>query len=228
MQAAHDAAAKLMEKIRGKLMSGVDPELMAETVQVAYLYTNAGIKTFKGYVEAIVENFGDTFAREFAPYIESGWRALHTRAVNGITDPAGKVEDVLTEISNEIDTGSTRDAGGTPGARNEDMEAGETEVGGVDDSGRATDAGDGGSGGLAGDGGRTNGEGAGASGSTERGDADVRLPSGPGGNYRIGADERVGSGAGRGFSAKARFAENVSAIRLLKKLETEGRKATAE
>jgi N12 class adenine-specific DNA methylase/adenine-specific DNA methylase len=111
MQAAHDAAAKLMEKIRSKLMSGVDPALMAETVQVAYLYTKAGIKTFKGYVEAIVENFDESFAREFAPYIESGWRALHTRAVNGITDPAGKVVDILTEVSDE----TTQSEPGTEG-----------------------------------------------------------------------------------------------------------------
>ena len=104
MQAAHDAAAKLMEKIRSKLMSGVDPELMAETVQVAYLYTKAGIKTFKGYVEAIVENFGDAFAREFAPYMESGWRALNTRGI--VNDEAGKVADVLME---ETDVDTTRD-----------------------------------------------------------------------------------------------------------------------
>jgi N12 class adenine-specific DNA methylase/adenine-specific DNA methylase len=109
MQAAHDAAAKLMEKIRSKLMSGVDPELMAETVQVAYLYTKAGIKTFKGYVEAVVESFGESFAREFAPYMESGWRALHTRSV--VSDPAGKVDDFLTEVSDE----TTQSEPGTEG-----------------------------------------------------------------------------------------------------------------
>ena len=174
---------------------------MAKTVKVAYLYTKAGVKTFKGYVEAIVENFGDSFAREFAPYMESGWRAMHTRGV--VSNPAGKVEDSLTEISNEIDTGSTRDGGGTTGTRTEDLAAGETEVGGVTDTGRAPNAGDGGGRGLAGDAGRTKVEGTKPSTGTERGDEDVRIPAGPGGNYRIGADERVGGGAGRGFSAKS-------------------------
>lgn len=226
LQVAHDAAAKLMEKIRSKLMSGVDPELMAETVQVAYLYTKAGIKTFKGYVEAVVESFGDSFAREFAPYMESGWRALYTR--NVVTDPAGKVNDYLTEVSDERDTGPTRDVDGASGARTEALEASEAEASGIANTERPPDAGDGGSGGLAGDGGRSEVTGDESPGGTERSDEDVRLPAGPGGNYRIGADERVGGGAGRGFSAKARFTENVKAIRLLKTLEKEGRKATAE
>ena len=95
MQAAHDAAQALMDKIRGKLMSGVDPEISAEVVRVAYLYTKAGVKTFKGYVEAILENFGDTFAREFAPYMQDGWTALNIRGL--VSDPTGKVDDYLAK-----------------------------------------------------------------------------------------------------------------------------------
>jgi len=139
-----------------------------------------------------------------------------------------KIADTLTESSDEIDTGPTRDARGSTEPRTEDLEESQTEANGVTDTTTTPAADDGGSGGLAGDGGRTKGKGAKSSGSAERGDENVRLPAGPGGNYRIGADERVGSGAGRGFSAKARFTENVNAIRLLKQLEKEGRKATAE
>ena len=92
-ESAKAAAAALMAKHRNKLTSGVDPELMAETVQVALMYVKAGVKTFKGYVEAILEDFGDSFAREFAPYMEAGWKALNTRDV--VKDPAGKVVDLL-------------------------------------------------------------------------------------------------------------------------------------
>jgi hypothetical protein len=104
MQAAHDAAQALMDKIRGKLMSGVDPEISAEVVRVAYLYTKAGVKTFKGYVEAIVEKFGDAFAKEFAPYMQDGWTALNIRGF--VQDPAGRVEDYLAK--------ETKDDYGTP------------------------------------------------------------------------------------------------------------------
>lgn len=99
MQAAHDAAAALMEKIRGKLMSGIDPEISAEVVRVAYLYAKAGVKTFKGYVKVIVENFGDAFAREFAPYMQDGWTALNIRGL--VSDPTGKVEDYLAKEAKE-------------------------------------------------------------------------------------------------------------------------------
>ena len=95
MQAAHDAAQALMDKIRGKLMSGVDPEISAEVVRVAYLYTKAGVKTFKGYVEAVVEQFGEAFAREFAPYMQDGWTALNIRGL--VSDPTGKVDDYLAK-----------------------------------------------------------------------------------------------------------------------------------
>jgi hypothetical protein len=93
LDAAHDATQALMDKIRGKLMSGIDPEISAEVVRVAYLYTKAGVKTFKGYVEAIVENFGDAFAREFSQYMQDGWEALNIRGF--VQDPAGNVEDYL-------------------------------------------------------------------------------------------------------------------------------------
>ena len=228
MQAALDAAADLLKDVRKsvKLLSVFDPELGAKTIRVAYMFTKAGVKTFKGYVEAIVEHFGEAVARELAPYMESGWRALNARGI--VDDPAGKVEDYLTEVSDEIDTGSTRDGDGTAGARNEDLEESQTEAGGVNDTSGTPEANDGSGGELAGDGGRTKGEGTESSGGSERGDEDVRLDSGPGGNYRIGQDERVGSGAGRGFSPKTRFTENVRAIRLLKTLEKEGRKATRD
>ena len=93
---ANDALAKLMDKHRGKLTSGVDPELMADTIKVALLYVDAGVTTFQGYVERVSESFGEKFARESAPYIEAGWGALHRKGI--VEDPAGTVDEYLPDV----------------------------------------------------------------------------------------------------------------------------------
>jgi N12 class adenine-specific DNA methylase len=120
MQIAHDAAAALMEKIRNKLMSGVDPEISAEVVRVAYLYTKAGVKTFKGYVEAIVENFGDAFAREFSQYMQDGWEALNIRGF--VQDPAGNVEDFLKGAVDEKQFYAGADGANQEGVERSDID----------------------------------------------------------------------------------------------------------
>jgi N12 class adenine-specific DNA methylase len=250
LQAANDAAAKLMEKIRSKFMSGVDPELMAETVQVAYLYTKAGIKTFKGYVEAIVENFGESFAREFAPYMESGWRAIQSRGVNGVTDPAGKVEDFLTEAQDEntdktagaadqttgeVDRRDSQDA--TSATDASVLEGEQTEDGGaVDGTGdtggvRNRPGGKVRSGSSKADSGGVNeskrsGSDSGRAStndSGERGAGRDRAPQSTRPNYHLTNPEAIIGGG-----PKAKFARNRKAIEIVRDIEESGRPPTAE
>jgi N12 class adenine-specific DNA methylase len=109
-EAAKKAMAAAMAKLRGKVMMGVDPTIMAEIVQAAAMYVKADIKSFKGYVEALVEDFGDAWAKDFASYLESAWRVLHSRG--RVDDPAGKIADFLTgEPKNEKqeESGAERD-----------------------------------------------------------------------------------------------------------------------
>jgi len=241
MQAAHAAAKALMEKIRNKLMSGVDPTLMAETVQVAYLYTKAGVKTFKAYVEAVTENFGDQFARTFAPYMESGWRALHARGV--VSDPGGKVDDYLVKGSeNETDQSGDGVDGDSPVAdgageyEGDGTAAGDSADGGGDAEGNPGQEG----GGIL-SGGRKaskrNGRGgstrSGSDGNTDSGEseqgpaeaADSEAGSNDGAvedrlavNHVIGEDDNLAVS-----SLTESLRRNIKALEILKALESEGR-----
>lgn len=224
-----EAKRKMREafnETQNKPTSLFNPEVGAKVAQAAKLYIEAGALDFRAFVRDLVEDFGKPWVEDKAQYLESAWRVANK--FKWVDSPAGKVTDVLEDISNENNTGSTGDSSSATGARSENLEEGQTKAGEVADTSGSSKADNGGSRGLAGDGGRAEGKGSKSSGSTERGNEDVRVSSGPGGNYRIGQDERVGSGTGRGFSAKTRFAENVRAIRLLKQLEKEGRKATTE
>jgi len=244
LQAAHDAAKALMAKINSKLTSGVDPAMMAETVEVAYLYAKAGVNTFKGYVEAVVENFSDEFARNFAPYMESGWRALHTRGV--VDDPAGKVEDFLEVPDGDVDeaAGPTDQAAG-PGDRGDRSErpgtAGDQVLEGVpseDDQGaeqvegteavRDRPAGEEGSGTEAADserGDERGGRGAdsGRAPSDDTGRGRDRAPRATRPNYHLtNTDAIIGGGP------KAKFERNRRAIEIVRDLEESVRPPTAE
>jgi N12 class adenine-specific DNA methylase len=109
LKAANDAMKQFASDIRSLKAQKPDPDVLlqsipAETidrdslkkiVQVSLLYVRAGKDTFGAYVDAIVENFGSDFAREFAPYMEAGWRALERQKI--VSDPAISVIDYLGE-----------------------------------------------------------------------------------------------------------------------------------
>lgn len=93
--AAKKAMADVMKKLDGMASSGVNPVIMKEIVSAALLYVEADIKTFKGYVEAIIEDFGDAWAMKYAPYLEAAWRALNRSG--DVKDPAGKFDEHATK-----------------------------------------------------------------------------------------------------------------------------------
>jgi len=93
--AAKKAMSDAMKKLDGMATSGVNPVIMKEIVSAALLYVEADIKTFKGYVEAIIEDFGDAWAMKYAPYLEAAWRSLNRSG--DAKDPAGKFGDYITK-----------------------------------------------------------------------------------------------------------------------------------
>jgi N12 class adenine-specific DNA methylase len=241
LDAAHEALKRLKAKIDSRLTTGVDPELMADVVQVAYLYTKANIKTFKGYVEAVIEKFGETFARDVAPYMEAGWRAMNARGV--VSDPAGKVEDYLVKGSeNETDQSGDGVDGDSPVAdgageyEGDGTAAGDSADGGGDAEGNPGQEGGGilsggrkaskrnGRGGRA----RSGSDGNTDSGESEQGPAEA-ADSEPGSddgavedrlavNHVIGEDDNLAVS-----SLTESLRRNIKALEILKALESEGR-----
>ena len=207
-----------------ELPAGLNPKVAVAVAKVTRAAVNHGISTFAEYAAFVADNFGASTTRKLGPYIERAWTKLGTYdEYRGKIDSAGKVTEVLDEDSN-----SQRDDSGATATRPENLEEESPEADGVDGS-RGEGASDtSGSGVVAESSGGTEGQGDVSPGSTKSGTKGVRGPARPGrgGNYRLGANERVGGS--KSFAAKARYKENIAAIRLLKKLEEEGREATTK
>lgn len=90
-----------------KAEAKVDAELLAATVELTAAAIDDGVSTFLEYVTWIADNIGESATRKIAPYLEAGWARLGTyERFRGKIDEAGKVADVLMEVS-DVDT--TRD-----------------------------------------------------------------------------------------------------------------------
>lgn len=83
-----------------KITSGFDPELATAAVELTAAAIDDGVSTFAEYVAWIADNIGESATKTIAPYLEAGWNRLGTYdRFRGKIDKAGKVADVLTDVS---------------------------------------------------------------------------------------------------------------------------------
>jgi len=80
-QAADDfdaAMAKLREKLSGKLMSGIDPEILGAVADVLVAGVRHKAWSFAEIVAKVAEGFGSQNIPGLRPYLERGWRAVQS------------------------------------------------------------------------------------------------------------------------------------------------------
>lgn len=212
----------------------LNPEMAKMTVTMVRAQIKDKVVKFADLVARVVEWSSPDMARNLSDYLEAAWDIL--RETNPDLDPAGKVADVLGP-EKESDNGkrseqddSATDGGSEAAGRplgEEAVEETETEDVSADDGGRDS--------GRSGDpsGGRSEQD---TSGTIPDGDEGTgSVPASPEGNdrpsrrsgridFRITEADQIGVK----FSPKERFDKNVEAIKVLKKIESENRKATPD
>lgn len=85
---------RLMGEIGKKLNqvnTGFDPELGKLTFQVLTTYVKEGVVVFREVVARLVDEYGEPFVRQLAPYLDKGWQILRKEAV----DTLAVVDDAL-------------------------------------------------------------------------------------------------------------------------------------
>lgn len=201
---------------------GIDPDIASAAARTAANAFKTGVYTFAEFVEGATTRFGPDIVRKISKELELAWKKLGT--ITDRVDKAGSVIDILDA--------KEKSSGTTDGSRDKDTKDlgdNQTESGPTDDGGGNTQSGGGRSRGRSGRNARkpiqTGDKPAGG-----RGDVDERVRSRPrrgdragAGNYRITESDQVGEGG-----LKSKYRDNVEAIRTLKLIESENRKATPE
>lgn len=235
------ARARLKSKV-GQLNVGLDPEMLVDGMTIAGAYIESGMRNFKDYTKAMVDDFGDGIK----PFLLSFWEGarsypgLDTEGMTSVDESKAQHNELMAEqeeIPDDTQPGKTDLEQGAPGVRAETVRE--------DEGGRPAEPV---SGQPAERGGRKPGRGkaAGAerqptgriagelaapeqpvpvgrgSSSAERSRADSR-PDSSAGNYRIAPGELTRKG-----SWKETAERNVQIIELVKQLDKEGRYATDE
>jgi N12 class adenine-specific DNA methylase len=238
-EAWDDLSKYLRNKIAPPSLGSADPELVALASKVVAKSVKAGVLQFRVLVSDSVDRLGEQLAREIAPLLQRHWDTLRgpwSKATGQEMDESTDTNTLIEEINRGRRTESDEGGPATVGTRNRQ------DVEGVPPAVRE---GDGGAGGVLGTGARGaeqrggDDRGADETGSAgdrggQRGDEGVRGPARPGRaasrperlTYRITDADEIGGGAT--FQKKRRYRLNVDAIRLLKQIEGEGRRATAD
>lgn len=241
---------------RGELNKDYTPKAVNATMKMVARMVKQGVKDFGQLVRSLVEFLDPERVREIGPLLEDRWEAVRNAFdIEGMSEagsvldlvpeektdkladnsPEAKSEDTIgTEEEQDNDTEKTGRTPGTGGKRAEpvDEEPAEGSPGSRGERDAPGGTGDGG-GVLGGHGQATDGTGdaAGAgvpgSGPGVGGDTGHRRDSGGSpGNFVLKDGETVGGGDS--FRKKQRYRDNLAALRLLKRLEEEGRYANEE
>jgi N12 class adenine-specific DNA methylase len=238
-----DIIKQLKANLANNINSGVDPQNVVLMVKLTRTYIDEGILVAKDAYRAFLEDFGDG-ADRLNRHFELAWQKLRGEAVK-VADFAGQPDSVDTsateaetqteEPNADTQQPGTQDQGALAGASAEDDGRPDSrgETGSVGPRGGAADTERGsGSDSARNEPGSGEGTDAGAVGvpagrgdgtGPRRGPARVARTGNTGLDYVITDDAGIGAG---GPSQK--LAANVAAITLLKQLEAEGRKATAD
>lgn len=221
--AANAARARLLAK-RGRLGSGIDPEMLLDGITLAGYHIERGARTFSAYAKAMLADLGD----EYKPYLKSWYMGVkfdpRAATFDGM-DSSAKVEEFdLQPLKADNSTKENSDVPSTNGRveRNSEEPTAEPAVGDiVQDEARGTTAGTGNTGGQAGRGdgsGQSNGAGVSPGSATsdrERSDQLVRggreSPGPAGSDARTDFGERSGDSGITGIPPDAIPAGEVKA-----------------
>lgn len=89
---------RLLEKIKGQLNSGFDPELLSIGMEMAAGYIDRGIKTFVDFSKAMIADFGDLIR----PYLKAFYNGA--RDMPGMQDLAKEMDGYDLVLSTDINT----------------------------------------------------------------------------------------------------------------------------
>jgi N12 class adenine-specific DNA methylase len=234
-----------------------DPKLLGLTAKVTAKAIKAGAYTFADMVGQVAQHFGKDRAKKLAPALEWAWTKLHQADQSGRLSPVGNAAKIIEELSdeparrdNQNDVGSGRDGNPKPAGAAKPPAGRDSSDGVSGGEGTGSQSGQPGRGGAgkSGSGGSSVG-GAGSVGKPEPAAAPSPAGSGQqGGGKTQGADggpqqrsdsdrsdlrpedknhviERDSDVAPRGDVSKYRA--NLSAIKLLRSLESESRNPTS-
>ena len=79
------ARARMREKFRGQISSGIDPELLADGLTIAGAYVEAGVRDFAEFSAKMVDDFGEAI-RPYLPAFWNGVRSWPGLDTSGMTD----------------------------------------------------------------------------------------------------------------------------------------------
>jgi N12 class adenine-specific DNA methylase len=235
-EAAAEAIRKKLQEMKRQpfllFMPPVDTELVKLVAEYAIASIDVGIKTFREFVIDFRETFGAKNAQDLSVAVEEAWNLLPLFGHDVPPASNGEAKTILEGLDGQqperdesAGDGGSETAGLPVGERG--MEETPPEVVSADDGG-----GDSGRSGTAG-GGRPEGEAPGTAelenegtGSVSDGTAGDDRSAGRSGrlDYRITGADRIGEK----FHPKERFDKNVEAIKVLKQIEAENRRATLE
>lgn len=244
------ARERLRSKLRNQVNSGFDPEIMLDGITIAGAYIEAGVRDFASYAKAMTDDLGEAIRPYLLSFYE-GVRNYPGLDTAGMTPPeeAARLHAGQGENTSEGSTGEEPgNAGNQDGAGESDAGTGATgvpEPEGKRDAGADAGAPDGGVSAERGDG---DGPGDGRVEPTGQPDIPAR-PDEAGAGVRDEGQDRGGDRAGAGDRGDRQPASdyryqpgdltrdrswrgvaerNVEAVELVKKLEAEDRRPTAE
>jgi N12 class adenine-specific DNA methylase len=253
--AAAKARALLRKKL-GQLNTGIDPEIMQAGITLAGYHIEKGARTFAAYARAMLADLGDSvkpYLKSWYMGVKYDPRAsdfegmssaadVESADIDAITVAGGSDERTgvrsedpaaLDEVAPE--EGGRAEGGRQPGpgdsGRGEAGTAADAGSDGTGVSGARSGGGRSGRGGAAAAGGRRGTRTVGAQGTRRKGKrvpetepvAPEAAPSIPAQNFRITPDLRLGAGG-----EVEKFNDNIAAIRALKAIESERRRASPE
>lgn len=253
---AEELRVRLRNKLKNQLSSGVDPEIMSIGTELAVYHLEAGTRSFADFAKRIADDLGTTVSK-IKPYIRSWYNGAWYMMKDAGIDVAGydtpdQANAAFDKIGQEVDGGKNASRtepvdksgdtalGGIPADEIRKTE-GDGEAGSRGARGGSSDQStDGGNAGPGGDVGRGVGGNAPnisvSTGGSDRGRGTTGQPGTSGQSDRSGyrSDGRVADYVitekdrlGEGGAAE-KFRDNIAAIRLLKKLQDENRRATPE
>jgi N12 class adenine-specific DNA methylase len=215
-------------------MAKLTPGQMRASARLVKAAVNHGVSKFNEFVIFVADKLGNDVAMQAASGLELAWHALRRLPDYSDIDPAGSVAEIIAERRARDERSEQNDREGDGGVAATDRPVGAEPVETPEaDSLQADEAGGDAGGRGDRDGGSPDGETPGVA-EVEDGrtrgvsasEAGRDSDTGRGGrvNFRITEDDGIGDR----FYPSERFRKNVEAIRLLKKIEAENRRATPE
>lgn len=203
------SVARLKKALEGKVLSGppIDRDVLKAFADVTVDAAKYGIRRFEDFVKFVAEQIGEKAVLQFEKLVRLAWRAANVddAEVRGTLDEPGDVHAVL----------KTQSAGGTDrGGVDAGTDRGEGEAGRGGDDGLGAESGDGSEpaavpGSVS--------EDPEAAGRPANGEGEASRDDLPGRDVTLDADSIGGGGP------KAKYRDNVAAIKTLKAIQKEGR-----